>query len=280
MFCCIVPTHLRPELLENALRSIREQDDFDRLVGRVNVVMDVDDDETRAVVSEFSALDPRFVLLESVSDRPTASVSRNVGARGSKEPFLAFLDDDDEWAPAYLRTVAGRLADGSVDAVFTSATRIDHRGATAPMPPLEARSVSRRYAFARGSVVTGSNIVLRRELFEELGGYDESLAALNDTDLLVRLLALQPSFAINADPLVLIRSHPNGQLTNASSRRADQMRAFLAKHRTQMSVGERAAFRYRMQGTRRVAARSVPEKVVHLALQLVNAPLGLAARRA
>ncbi|MFT4112209.1 glycosyltransferase family 2 protein [Silvibacterium sp.] len=122
----IIPTHQRPELLRRALASVVRQT-YRKL--EVIVVSDGDDcGETQAVVAEFS--DPRLHLAP-LWVRRGAAQARNIGVRLATTPWIALLDDDDEWMPEKL-------------ALQMEAAR----AARVPFPVVSCRSVVRGSTFA------------------------------------------------------------------------------------------------------------------------------------
>jgi glycosyltransferase involved in cell wall biosynthesis len=89
----VIPTHNRPELVQRAIHSALRQTIADI---EVIVVIDGPDETTRRTLSGIA--DPRvrvFALHEQVG----GSEARNTGVRAARAPWVAFLDDDDEWFP-------------------------------------------------------------------------------------------------------------------------------------------------------------------------------------
>ena len=96
----ILPTHSRPVLLAEALASIQSQTypDWETVI--------VDDASTPPVVLDRP--DPRIrVLRQTVSQG--GAVSKNTGIHAATGEILAFLDDDDRYAPGYLDRAFGVL---------------------------------------------------------------------------------------------------------------------------------------------------------------------------
>jgi glycosyltransferase involved in cell wall biosynthesis len=116
----VVPTRFRPELLTRAVRSALAQTVADI---EVLVVVDGPDEETHAALKELG--DPRVRPI-GLPERGGAPNARNVGAREAAAPWVAFLDDDDEWLPEKLRVQLDLAA-----------------GAGVPMPVVATRLISR-----------------------------------------------------------------------------------------------------------------------------------------
>jgi glycosyltransferase involved in cell wall biosynthesis len=250
---CVIPTHGRPRYLREALGSVLAQT---RPPVRVTVVADDGGAGAREVVEELSDRRPgtEVVLLRRDTGAPGASASRNVGAATGDAPLLAFLDDDDTWRPDYLERAVGRLVDQRVDVVVTAVRKFSTEGPLAlkvPVPGLDARG-----AFRRSPGMTGSNVVLLRSVFHAVGGFDPSMPVQNDRDLFLRLLLGGASYAVEPAPLVGVRQHGQGRLTDATATRADGILLFEAKHGHRFSWWDRRTVRYTSHYTRMSAASS------------------------
>ena len=203
----IIPTYNRAELLERALTSVLAQS---RLPDEVLVVDDGSADDTAARVREGF---PSVRLLEQ--ENAGVSAARNRGIREASGEWLAFLDSDDEWAPTKLETQMRQL-----------------EAATPPDPPpglprrerfwiahsdeiwiRRGRRVNprRRHAKRGGYIfehclplcaISPSAVILHRDLFAEVGTFDETLPACEDYDLWLRICAEYPVLFVD-EPLTI-----------------------------------------------------------------------------
>ena len=109
----MIPTRNRWALLSRALASVLEQEDV-----TLEVVV-VDEGSTDETPERLAALtDERVRALRN--DSPTGVANaRNRGISAARGEWVAFLDDDDFWAPTKLRA----QLDGCADAGPTSPTR-------------------------------------------------------------------------------------------------------------------------------------------------------------
>ncbi len=134
-------------------------------------------DDSRDVASRFGAR-----VLE-LPGRKVAAV-RNAAAHAGSGSILAFIDADHEIDPLWLRRAAELLADDRVAAV----------GAAYSAPP-DGNWVQRLYDALRGPTrgrtavewLGSGNLAVRRNAFEEVGGFDETLETCEDVDLCQRL---------------------------------------------------------------------------------------------
>src|SRR4029453_7953121 len=89
----VVPTRNRSALLARTLQSVLRQQDVEF---EVIVVDEASTDETPAVLSALGNQRVRVIRHDSPRG---LSAARNNGAAGASGEWLAFIDDDDLWAP-------------------------------------------------------------------------------------------------------------------------------------------------------------------------------------
>jgi GT2 family glycosyltransferase len=235
----IITTFNRPELLREALSSVMAQES---LPDEVFVV--ADDGGTPEMHPSVSALP---VTTLTTTERRGVSAARNLGARAAHGEWLAFLDDDDWWLTAYLKSACHTAESLDADVVCTSF--LVSRG-TLLEPEKSAPTDLRSSDFyGHNPGLRASNLLIRRTLFLDLGGFAEDLPALNDIDLGLRLAAVPAlRYGRVADRLVVFRHHEGPRLT---SRRSQAMRAavpvFLARHHNRMDAAQRVAFLTRVK---------------------------------
>jgi glycosyltransferase involved in cell wall biosynthesis len=156
-------------------------------------VVVVDDGSVDATPDELRALDDARVCVLR-HDRPKGvSAARNVGLAQVSAPWVAFLDDDDVWAPDHLATMLGavrasKLDEERVGLVFGGHLQVDAQWqvtGVSPAPPLEAvRQDMNTFNF----VGCPSRVLLRPEAVRDAGGFDERLSVIADWDLWIRVL--------------------------------------------------------------------------------------------
>jgi glycosyltransferase involved in cell wall biosynthesis len=134
--------------------------------------------------------------------------ARNNGAAQAASEWLAFLDADDIWLPQKLHRQLEAIGDSDC-ACFTAIRVVDHgghpredRGTAGTRLDLEAFLMHDD----RIPQTIPSTMLVRRDVFLSLGGFDEHLSTAADWDLLIRL-RLYGTLAYVPEPLVHYRRH-------------------------------------------------------------------------
>jgi glycosyltransferase involved in cell wall biosynthesis len=96
MVSVVIPSRNRPGLVARAVQSALNQ-----TLQSVEVIVVVDgpDEATRQALGQIG--DPRLRVV-NLEKSVGAQEARNIGVREAQGPWIAFLDDDDEWLPAKL----------------------------------------------------------------------------------------------------------------------------------------------------------------------------------
>jgi glycosyltransferase involved in cell wall biosynthesis len=180
----IIPTRNRwPVLSTNALPSALAQEDVEL---EVVVVDDASDDETAEHVQALGDARVRIVRNETNRRLPA---SRNVGAGVARGAWLAFLDDDDLWSPRKLRAQIDAAASSGAPWVYGRCIVVDAQRRPIDMHPFpEPEELPELLLGGNHVPGGGSNVIVRRDAFDEAGGFDEQLRYFEDWDLWLRLV--------------------------------------------------------------------------------------------
>jgi glycosyltransferase involved in cell wall biosynthesis len=190
-FSLVVPTLGRIEEPRALLRSLAEQEvkTFEIIIVDQN-----DDDRLLPVISEFA---DRLAIRHIRSPVRRCNHARNLGARYATGDIITFPDDDCEYPPDVLSLVASHFRDRPGLGFLTGSV----------MLPGGGTGRSGRW-LAHDSVIDGRtvwtcliefNLFMRRNLFEAVGGFDETLGpgtvfgSGEGQDLALRMLALRSS---------------------------------------------------------------------------------------
>ena len=196
----IVPTRNRRTLLAMTLRSVLRQRD----VGFEVIV--VDEGSTDDTAEFLAALDDPRVRVIRHDDALGLSAARNRGAAEARGDWLAFIDDDDLWAPDKLARQLRAAEDAGCDWVYTGAVNIEGQRivhSRPPLPPEETVAMLPRYNAIPGG---GSNVVWRRTTWATVGPFDTRFRGGEDWDMSIRLARHGPPAWV-CHPFVAKRVH-------------------------------------------------------------------------
>ena len=207
----VIPAYNSASLLGDAVQSVLAQTyrDFE-----VIVVDDGSTDNTRQVAEGFKQSQIKY-LFQPNQGPPAA---RNAGIRASSGKLIAFLDSDDLWLPSKLEMQVKTLAASPrAGLAYCDMFLYDMEQDAVVGPPFLLRS---KRPPPRGKVFDElsfrffghpSTVIIRREVFDAIGLFDERLRYCDDFDMLFRI-ASRYEFELVPDPLVEYRFH-EGQLS-------------------------------------------------------------------
>ena len=204
----IIPTYNRRPMLCEAVESVLEQSDKDF---ELIVVDDGSEDGTAEKMGQYGS---RLRLLSQ--SRRGVAAARNTGVRSSTGKYLAFLDSDDLWKEKKLEIqVAFMESHPEVEICQTEEVWI--RNGLRVNPKLRHRKSSGD--IFRPSLdlclVSPSAVMMRRELFEQVGGFDEAFTVCEDYDLWLRVSIDHP-IPLIVEPLVIKRGGHADQLSRST----------------------------------------------------------------
>ncbi len=199
----MIPTRSRHDLLRRALASVAAQTHADL---EVVVVVDGADDQTTGILAKW--VDRPLTVI--VNERSVGGgEARNIGVRAARGPWIAFLDDDDEWLPHKLERQLVDLSSASDDRVvglsqlITRSPSADYVGPKEAPKPAEPPS---EYLFVRsgwfkgGGRVQTSTLVVPRSLMLEVP-FDPDLPRYQETDWILRAAAAGARLVMTMEPL-------------------------------------------------------------------------------
>ncbi len=221
----IIPTHLRPLLLSEAILSVIAQT---HPAAEIIVVDDATDHATRDVVHKMNETSPVPLVYIPNMDAPGACGSRNAGAARAASAKIAFLDDDDLWRPSFLEELLQRLTEVGADFVMSGLYR--HEEGRPPELRLNPTGLGPENVVAFPRSMTGTNVLYCKEAFLSVGGFDRNVPVFNDWDLFIRLIDAGHCYDVVPLGLADWRWHSGDRIATFSLKRAKGLRLFLGKY--------------------------------------------------
>lgn len=191
----IVTTHFRDDMLAECLASLAAQTPP---LHEVVVVDDGGNGSARAVVERYGA--PFSYIWQPNAGQQSA---RNHGVRESTGTWIAFLDDDDLWLPCRHARILALADTGQVDLIAGDFTKFGD-GWVAPSGVFDEiaalqpdlwdgirRDPNSDYSIVGSFPTTrllptspfwGATLVMRRDFFDRIGGWNEKLRGIKSED--------------------------------------------------------------------------------------------------
>ncbi len=195
----IIPVYNGERTIRETIESVLGQSfsDFELIV-----IDDGSVDRTVEILSQIK--DPRIRVL-SYPNRGLAA-SRNRGIAEASGEYVTFIDADDLWTSDKLQSQYQALQNHPEAAVAYSWSDCIDESSRFLRPGSHTTLSGNVYPhiLVNNFVENGSNVLVRRSIFAEVGLFDESLSAAEDRDMWIRLAARYHFVAVSK-PLVLYR---------------------------------------------------------------------------
>lgn len=209
----IIPTRNRPHLLRRALVSVVAQSgnpSFECIV--------IDDGDPLQAQRVKSVLQEFYCIGLSTGGGRGGSYARNLGIDQAKGDLVAFLDDDDTWEPTKLLRQVSLMRDRSFGLSYTAITVVSPNGHERCSFRTPRYSDQYRSIMSGNFIGTTSTVMVRRDALLGVGRFDETLPALQDYDLYIRLLSRYRTGWIN-EPLTRYHDEISHDKVSASRER-------------------------------------------------------------
>lgn len=215
----IITTYRRSDVLPRAIRSALAQ-----TVQHIEVIVVDDEPSEAARAATLSFGDPRVRYIAHETNRGP-SAARNTGIAAAIAPYIAFLDDDDEWLSHKLErqlAVAEAAERPVVVTTFELWLREDSERLRAIR--LDGDVLPR---LLRDDLVHMQTLLVPRRAFAEVGEFDEELFHHEDLDMALRL-ARRFRYVTVPEALTTIHVTP-GSLSRNYDNRIRALRRLLEK---------------------------------------------------
>lgn len=226
----IILTHNRKALVARAIGSV-----FAQTYSNIECIV-VDDASSDGTMDVLSArTDIKYIYIPKEESRG-GNYARNVGIKAAKGKYIAMLDDDDYWLPKKIEKQVALIEEKACDLVYCGMRpEYVHAGGTityADWPPredgqgdLSVKILSRIYLITSG-------IMVKKDLLDKVGGFDENVRYWQEYELSIRLAQLTDFYAVNECLYVYrIDEQDKNKLTNKFDAWKDSAQYIHKKHR-------------------------------------------------
>lgn len=201
----IIPTFNRDWILKEAIDSVLAQnfEDFELIV-----IDDGSTDNTPDILNSY-----KNDIIAFTQNNKGVSAARNKGIALSSGRFIAFLDSDDLWIQNKLSKQIDFFNENN-DALICQTDEIWIRNNVRVNPKKRHKKLS-GMIFEHSldlCMVSPSAVMIKRELFDKVGLFDEDLPACEDYDLWLRISYRYPVYLIDT-PFIIKRGGHSDQLS-------------------------------------------------------------------
>lgn len=171
------------------------------------VVDDGSIDRTAEIVKNF---DSKVEYIRHTENKGL-SAARNRGISKAKGEYIAFLDADDVWMPTKIEDQIGLFeSNKDLALVYSNCYKINRLGIEMGMlfDPIKLHRGFVFEKFLSDSFIATSSVVMKKQVLNELGVFDERLFVSQDFDLYLRVAEYHKIDFVGS-PLVKYRIHPN-----------------------------------------------------------------------
>ena len=209
----VITTHNRKELLVLAIESVLNQT-YKNI--ECIVVDDASNDNTQEYIKRYIDEEKvKYIYIPKEESRG-GNYARNLGVKNAKGKYVAFLDDDDEWLSEKIEKQMKAMQENQrIGLVYCGSIveyDLDKANRIGQMIADEEKyadgELSKRVLIH--TICTTSTILIQREIFEQIGGFDENLKFWQDYELTIRIFQITRAKLVREN-LVIYRIFGNSK---------------------------------------------------------------------
>ena len=210
----IIPTFNRSHFIKNCILSVKHQS---LKPVEIIVVDDGSTDDTFSILKNmgFSNSEDKDNEMKYIrTENKGISAARNIGIKSSRGEFIALLDSDDEWKHNKLKVQLSSLKDTGFKNMVSHTDEIWIKNGVRLNP--QKKHLKRGGNIFENCLklccVSPSSSLINKNLFSELGYFDEGLPACEDYDFWLRY-SVQNEFHYVEKPLLIKNGGHSDQLS-------------------------------------------------------------------
>ena len=176
----VIPVFNRKQLIERSINSVISQ------TYPPNEIIVIDDGSIDGTYDLIKKNYPQVILIHQ--ENKGVSAARNVGITIAKGKWIAFLDSDDEWFPEKLEEQINYLKiNNSYKICHTDEIWIRNQVRVNPMKKHKKYGGKIYNKCLPLCVLSPSSIIIHKEIFDDVGLFDEKLPVCEDYDMWLRI---------------------------------------------------------------------------------------------
>jgi glycosyltransferase involved in cell wall biosynthesis len=156
------------------------------------------------------------IILTATAEPKGANAARNLGASMASGDILCFLDDDDQYERNALVQLKSVISKNPISNVWSLGwCFLSERRSRSGRRPSQ---LCEQNIWKRNIAGGCSSMVLRKSIFVECGGFDESMASMQDWDYWLRLSRMTPISTVQGSAIIYNDSESPRISTNQTAR--------------------------------------------------------------
>lgn len=182
----LIPIYNDERYIKDCVKSVKNQtfEDFECLIGFNGTT-----DGSREIVDSLIKNDPRFIVFDFKNDAGKSKTLNKLFPLSSGE-YICLLDGDDIWAPNKLEEqISFMVKNTGTDVCSSWCYYINETGdITGELKTVENHESIIKKCFEGDNQIVNSAFMARRYTIKAINGWDETLPALEDYDMWIKML--------------------------------------------------------------------------------------------
>ncbi len=202
-----IPAYRAERYLPAALESARAQRFTD---WELIVTEDGSHDSTEDIVRAFARTVPQSVRYDRHAQNQGLPATRNTGIASARGEWIALLDADDVWTTGHLETAAELFSRSPAELIHSGSILFDSdsgRELEVRAPTPQQIADFPRSLFNGAYLIQPSSVVMRRQLWADVGGFDPTFRYVEDREMWIRCARSGARFAYTGLNTCLYRKH-------------------------------------------------------------------------
>lgn len=220
----VIPTRNRFHLARRAVATALAQ------TVPVEIIV-IDDASTDAVPGWVTTARVNFITRK---ERGGVAAARNDGLAAATADWIAFLDDDDLWSPDKLQQQLQSARENDATYAYSDAYVVSPEGVPRLyISPPEPAQLSSELLIHNALPSGASNVTVRRELLQNVGGFDTKLSYMADWDMWLRISSRARGAVVHR-PLVAYLEHQRSMTCSQDYNFQAELGRMLSRHSSLM----------------------------------------------
>ncbi len=204
-FTVVIVTYNRPKELLISLNSVINQK------FRASEIIIINNHKKKITKAILGTSLKRIKIINSKKNLFSAK-GRNLGGYKSKFEYLAFLDDDDQWSNKYLLEANKIINNKNPDAILTNVYKSKSKNKIFK----KIKNLNIQECFIRNPGCMGSNLIVKKEKFIKINGFNQYYIPAEDREFLIRMLLNKFKISVSKSKIFYNEENPKSITKNLS----------------------------------------------------------------